>query len=155
MTTVAFASITIGVLFLLQTTPLVESYAFRPTNYCSKFEKITGGSNVAEISTVRFNHIMLLCFTYTSFTMQSALYNLHSVLKTDKKPSNKESVSASKSLNQLSHFLAIMGLYRQILHNVKDKPQFANYTGFNNLRIIDFFETMITHIMRDVCEWVS
>lgn len=56
MTTVAFVSITIGVLFLLQTTPLVGSYAFRPTNYCSKFEKITGGSNVAEISTVRFNH---------------------------------------------------------------------------------------------------
>lgn len=66
MTTVAFVSITIGVLFLLQT-PLVESYAFRPTNYCSKFEKITGGSNVAEISTVRINHNIMAALLHLYF----------------------------------------------------------------------------------------
>lgn len=83
--------------------------------------------------------------------LQSALYDFKSTLKSSK----KQTEEGFEALSILHEFVAVAGLYRQILHDAKDKPQFANYTGFNNHRIIHFFETMITYVLRDICTWVG
>ncbi|XP_019852902.1 PREDICTED: uncharacterized protein LOC109582582 [Amphimedon queenslandica] len=126
---VLFSIVIIGVLF--SQFQIVQSIPFRPTN-CTEFKKLEGGNKAAD--------------NYTS-----ALYDFKSILKSSKKKTDE----ASESLSSLHKFVAVAGLYRQILHDAKDKPQFANYTGFNNLRIIHFFEAMITYLLKDICTWIT